>query len=398
MATWALLAVNIVVFLAMSAIGRTSPERFEQLQEQAWLNPLNLGMGGVDGAGHDGGATGNDGARDQTPEELINQAMRRVRAAMTGESQIYAKSPDNWGAVTLLTYQFLHAGFLHLIGNMLFLWVFGPAVEDRFGRVGFLLFYLVGGALAGLAHALFEASPVIGASGAIAAVTGAFLVLFPRTHIKVFLFFVMVGVIELPAWIFLALAVAKDLWGLGTHGEGVAFLAHLGGYTVGATVAVALLLTRALPDEDWSLLAVFKQQARRAEFRRLAGEADREWKSRIEKPGSGKSSAPGGARREAATASDAGRSGRGKVGGGVEERVLWQRVEAGEAIAANEKDALRIAAARSELAQRVEAGDAPGAAASLRALLKDPANRGATGSRRVVVAAGNLFTESGRYS
>jgi len=397
LATWALLLVNIAVFLAMSAVERTQPERFKHLQEQAWLNPLNLGLGGAGAGGVDGGATGDDGARDRTPEELLNQAMLRVRAAMTGEPLFHVKSPGNWGWVTLLTYQFLHAGLFHLAGNMLFLWVFGPAVEDRFGRVGFLLFYLVGGAMAGLAHALFEASPVIGASGAIAAVTGAFLVLFPRTHIKVFLFFVMVGTMELPAWIFLALAVMKDLWGLGTHGEDVAFLAHVGGYAVGAAVAAVLLLTRLLPDEDWSLLAVFRQQARRAEFRRLAAEADREWKSRIEKPSAAKPATPTADKREPASAGEAARGGRGRAGG-VEERVLWQRVDAEEANAAKEKESLRIAQARAELAQRVEAGDAPGAAASLRVLLKDPANRGATGSRRVVVAAGNLFTESGRYS
>src|SRR3954454_12379297 len=84
---------------------------------------------------------------------------------------------------TLITSQFLHGGWFHLLGNMLYLWIFGNNVEDRFGRVGFLVFYLAGGVLAGLSQVAIDpgsAIPTIGASGAIAAVLGAYLVFFPR--------------------------------------------------------------------------------------------------------------------------------------------------------------------------------------------------------------------------
>jgi membrane associated rhomboid family serine protease len=92
---------------------------------------------------------------------------------------------------TLVTSQFLHGGWLHLLGNMLYLWIFGNNVEDRFGRLGFLVFYLIGGALAGLSQvavAPTSAVPTIGASGAIAATLGAYFVLFPRARVTSLVF------------------------------------------------------------------------------------------------------------------------------------------------------------------------------------------------------------------
>ena len=94
---------------------------------------------------------------------------------------------------TLLTSIFMHADLLHLAGNMLFLWVFGPTVEDKFGRVWYTLFYLTAGLASGGSHLLFSDAPALGASGAIAGVTGAFLVLFPWTHIRVLSFFFIIG-------------------------------------------------------------------------------------------------------------------------------------------------------------------------------------------------------------
>ena len=87
----------------------------------------------------------------------------------------------------LVTYQFLHdpSSIWHVAFNMLFLWVFGSAVEDRLGHIGFLAFYLVGGAIAGATHMAFDPSPVIGASGSVAAVSGGFLAFFPRSRIQV---------------------------------------------------------------------------------------------------------------------------------------------------------------------------------------------------------------------
>src|SRR5262245_16325094 len=93
---------------------------------------------------------------------------------------LFILTPGGSRPWSFITYAFLHGNLMHILGNMVFLWVFGPNVEDRFGRIGFLLFYLGGAAASGGLHAMFDSNPVLGASGAIAAVTGAYLVLFPR--------------------------------------------------------------------------------------------------------------------------------------------------------------------------------------------------------------------------
>ncbi|MCA9282912.1 MAG: rhomboid family intramembrane serine protease [Phycisphaeraceae bacterium] len=172
----------------------------------------------------------------------------------------------------LITYQFLHADWMHILGNMLFLFVFGPPVEDRFGRVGFLAFYLVGGVAAGAIHMAFSDLPVLGASGAISAVTGAFLVLFPLTHIRVLLFFFIIGVYSIPSWWFIAFAIARDLFfqGLGGgEGSGVAYMAHIGGYIFGASIPITLLWLHAIPREPFDLFSIGRQAKRRRDFKAL---------------------------------------------------------------------------------------------------------------------------------
>jgi len=168
-----------------------------------------------------------------------------------------------------ITYAFLHdhSGFLHIAGNMLFLWVFGPPVEDRLGRIGFLLFYLAAGAAAGGTHVLFDHARVVGASGAVAGVTGAFLVLFPRTHIKTFILFFYIGVLDIPAVWFIGFAIARDFLFSGAA-DGVARLAHLGGYAWGLGVAMLLLATHLLKREPmFDLLSVARHAKRRSEMR-----------------------------------------------------------------------------------------------------------------------------------
>ena len=169
---------------------------------------------------------------------------------------------------TLISYAFLHANFLHIAGNMLMLWVFGQCVEDKLGRIGFAALYFTGGAAAGTAHMAFSPNSVVGASGAVAAVTGAFLVLMPRIHIKCLLFFFIVGIYMIPAWWFIAFAIAKDflLTGIGRAGN-VATLAHLGGYVWGFGIAAALLAVKILPREGYDLISIFKHSQRRREIR-----------------------------------------------------------------------------------------------------------------------------------
>ena len=152
---------------------------------------------------------------------------------------------------TLVTSQFLHGGWFHLLGNMLYLWIFGNNVEERFGRVGFLVFYLLGGVLAGLSQVAVDPTstvPTIGASGAIAATLGAYFVLFPRARVTslVFLGF-FYQLIDVPAIIVLGfwfvLQLISGLASLGaTESGGVAVFAHIGGFVVGALVTRLLMV------------------------------------------------------------------------------------------------------------------------------------------------------------
>jgi membrane associated rhomboid family serine protease len=146
----------------------------------------------------------------------------------------------------LFTSQFLHGGWLHLAGNMLFLWVFGNNIEDRLGRLRFLPFYLLCGALAGLAQVATDPSgdiPLIGASGAISGVLGAYLVLYPRvlvwTVVPPFFFLPF----RVPAWMWLGIYFALQFLYLGGEstvgGGGVAYFAHIGGFAAGAALIKA---------------------------------------------------------------------------------------------------------------------------------------------------------------
>ena len=142
---------------------------------------------------------------------------------------------------------FLHAGLLHIAGNMLFLWVFGNNVEDYLGRVKFAAFYLLGGIAASFAHALVDLGsqiPSVGASGAVAAVMGAYLVLFPKARVNVLVpLFILWTVIQLSAFIVLGLWFAYQfLIGQQQTGltGGVAWMAHVGGFVYGAVVIFLL--------------------------------------------------------------------------------------------------------------------------------------------------------------
>ncbi len=176
-------------------------------------------------------------------------------------------SRHNFMIWTLITSAFFHGGFMHLFGNMLALFVFGPAVEDRFGRVGFLLFYLAGAAGSALAHIAVEDAPAIGASGAIAAVTGAFLVLFPLTRVRVLMIFGFIGIFQIPAVWLIGLYVALDLFSQAFETtNGVANMAHLGGYGFGIAVALILLWTRKLSREPYDLFTLLNNRRRRRAF------------------------------------------------------------------------------------------------------------------------------------
>jgi len=161
----------------------------------------------------------------------------------------YAVVPAHFHPATLITSQFLHGGVLHVGGNMLYLWIFGDNVEDRLGHVRFLLFYLFAGIAAALLQIFFNpfsTVPMIGASGAIAGVMGAYFVLYPQSRVLTVVFLLVIfDVVEIPAIFFLGIwFVMQLLNGVGSigvsMGGGTAFWAHVGGFVVGVLAGVGL--------------------------------------------------------------------------------------------------------------------------------------------------------------
>jgi membrane associated rhomboid family serine protease len=144
---------------------------------------------------------------------------------------------------TLLTSMFMHGGFAHLFGNMLFLWIFGDNIENALGRLRYLIFYLVCGLIASLAHVFatvaFGGNPLIpslGASGAISGVLGGYLLLFPKRRVRVFLFNMLTEVPALVAiglWFAFQLISGLGVFGSGSQEGGVAYAAHIGGFIAG---------------------------------------------------------------------------------------------------------------------------------------------------------------------
>ena len=141
--------------------------------------------------------------------------------------------------VTLFTSMFLHGGWMHLIGNMLYLWIFGDNLEDRWGHAKYLFVYLVSGIIASLAHIFFNLSstiPSLGASGAISGILGAYMVLFPKNRIRVLS---RMGMVHVPALYVLGIwIVIQFISQLGAgEGAGVAYWAHIGGFIAGIIFA-----------------------------------------------------------------------------------------------------------------------------------------------------------------
>lgn len=182
-----------------------------------------------------------------------------------------ALPPLNGAAPALneyITYQFRHGDLWHLLGNMLFLWIFGNAVCDRIGSLNYAIFYLAGGVFAAVVFARGNNNLMLGASGAIAAVTTAFLVLYPRVHVTLLIWVFWVIPIQLPAMVVIVFKII--LWdnivaprfGTGVVSS-VAYSAHLGGYAFGFAAAMILLAVRALPRNQFDMLALWDRWNRR---------------------------------------------------------------------------------------------------------------------------------------
>jgi membrane associated rhomboid family serine protease len=179
-----------------------------------------------------------------------------------GQANVAGSAPDQapWWA-TLLTSMFMHGSLLHLGGNMLFLWIFGNNIEDSMGRPRFVAFYLLGGIAALAGQVLIDPDatvPTVGASGAIAAVLGAYAVLYPRARVLTVVFIIIFfTIVELPAllvlglWFLIQVAYgASDLaQPVGGQGGGVAYFAHIGGFLFGLAL-IKLFADRAKDDYD----------------------------------------------------------------------------------------------------------------------------------------------------
>jgi membrane associated rhomboid family serine protease len=154
---------------------------------------------------------------------------------------IPAQITSGHGWITIFTGMFLHAGWMHIIGNMVFLWAFGPAIEDAMGRFRYLAFYLMGGVVAMLAQVAGSPAstvPCLGASGAIAAVMGAFIVTYPRDEIRTLVWIlIIIKVTYIPAVVLIGVWFLIQLFNAGSVANvqtgGVAYLAHVGGFLFG---------------------------------------------------------------------------------------------------------------------------------------------------------------------
>ena len=238
--TLVLIAANLAVFVLWE------PTFADPSEQQAFLfceaeipyevsHRTTLGEGGA-------------GARD-----AIEDSLGLPPADAAGLQAFLAErcAGKSWLASVFVS-MFLHGGWLHLAGNMLFLWIFGNNVEDRLGRISFILLYVLGGLAAAGLQLMFDpnsAVPNVGASGAVAAVLGSYLVLFPHARIHTLVFFIFITWLELPATVVLIGWFVLQLFsGVGEMGRqvggGVAYWAHVGGFAFGALVTLALVRRR----------------------------------------------------------------------------------------------------------------------------------------------------------
>jgi membrane associated rhomboid family serine protease len=218
---YVLIAINVIVFVFFQGLG-SEQNRFTY----AWATvPQEI-------------VTGRDvvtGDRD-VPVEPTGQRLR-IPGLQPTPGSVY---------LTLLVSMFMHGGLMHLFGNMLFLWIFGDNLEDRLGRVRYLIFYLLTGVLASLAHVFSTVAfseggagmlvPSLGASGAISGVLGGYVLLFPRNQVRVILLRVMTNVpayVALGLWFLFQFVSGLGLLGGGAQEGGVAYAAHIGGFVAG---------------------------------------------------------------------------------------------------------------------------------------------------------------------
>jgi membrane associated rhomboid family serine protease len=153
--------------------------------------------------------------------------------------------------LTVLTSMFMHGGWLHILGNMWFLWIFGDNVEDAMGSVKYFFFYLLCGLIAAMSQVLSSPAsqlPMVGASGAIAGVLGAYLMLYPHARVRcLWILFIIITTVYVPAWLILGLWFVSQFF---VPGEGVAWMAHVGGFVAGFLLVRLFVWRRPPPRRD----------------------------------------------------------------------------------------------------------------------------------------------------
>jgi len=173
------------------------------------------------------------------PYELTHMENVPVKIGYNSYGQPVGVKRDISPILSIFTAMFMHGSLLHLFGNMLVLWIFGNNIEDHLGKFKFILFYLACGVGAGAVHVLFNFNsliPVLGASGAVAGIMGAYLVLYPNAQIKTLVFiFILITFVDLPAYIFLIIWFALQFFEAGAS-SGIAWLAHVGGFLIGIAI------------------------------------------------------------------------------------------------------------------------------------------------------------------
>jgi membrane associated rhomboid family serine protease len=202
------------------------------------------------------------------PEEIvtgrdITTRPRVVEEPLTGERMEVPGLQPTPGSVylTLLISMFMHGGWAHILGNMLFLWIFGDNIEDRLGHLRYLIFYLVCGVLASLAHVFttvaFGSNPLVpslGASGAISGVLGGYILLFPRRQVHVILFRFLTTVpayVALGIWFLFQFISGIGMLGGGSQAGGVAYAAHIGGFIAGLLLVKVFAVGRGPAAPQW---------------------------------------------------------------------------------------------------------------------------------------------------
>jgi membrane associated rhomboid family serine protease len=174
--------------------------------------------------------------------------------------------PQLW---QFISYAFLHGGAMHIIGNMYFLYLFGNSVCDRLGPFAYVCFYLAGAVYSGIGHALLSSNPVLGASGAVAAVTGAYLVLFPRSLVTVIYWFIFIGSLDVSALYFIALKLIFIDNIIARYTPNVAYDAHLAGYAAGIASMLIVLASGMVPATGVDLWSMIRQWNRRRRYQNI---------------------------------------------------------------------------------------------------------------------------------